>query len=371
MFPNPSHPRIRLVGGLVAVWLCLTMVGRAQAAALNPYRNPTGLENPEALDHVLRENALFFNILVSFCITAANADPAWDVDVRDINLNLISREARDPLGRQMVRARIAGTVRNNNNVELRILDPEGALVGMGFLGYRSGQLAFYDRIGRAIIDGYVYGSGDYSLRDLRLPEDERHLASGYVYTCIFCRSFAYRWYERNNVNIGGGSMFFSANGINPTRVRMYWSFETGELDDLHPAYGEADYDLKREITGSINSVLFDTERTAGSFFSHPLNLLPRFPGGASFPRLTNYSGIAVTNRSPGTARATFAVRRADGLLIEENGLENPITYLLDGGEQFTAYAHEIFQSRRYILSEGEVGWLEVLADEPELKVQIS
>jgi hypothetical protein len=290
------------------------------------------------------------------------------VNVKDINLNLLSREERDPSGRQWVRARVAGSVRNNNNVELKILDPDGVLVGMGFLGYRSGQLTFYDRIGRAVVEGYLWGDGNYFLVDLRVSERGSQFARGFVDSCYFCGSTPYGWFDRNDHVVGGGYIYSSANGVNPTRVRTYWSFETGEWHDGSPAYGEAEYDLKREATGSINSVLFDTERTAGSFFDHPLNLVPRSAGSAFFPRLTNLTGLAVTSGAKSDSGVTFSARRSDGSLVQGVGVHNPATYILGAGEQFTAYAHEIFGSRGYLLGEDEVGWLEVTAASPDVKV---
>src|SRR5512137_2582697 len=73
-------------------------------------------------DQILRENALFFDMLVSFSFTAGVAEPAWGCDVKNINLNLITRADRDPQGHQSVRVRVAGVVRSNNNVELNLLD---------------------------------------------------------------------------------------------------------------------------------------------------------------------------------------------------------------------------------------------------------
>ncbi len=104
-------------------------------------------------DQILRENSLFFNMLVSFSFTAGVAEPAWGCDVDNININLITRSVRDPQGRQIVRVRVAGVVRSNNNVELNVLDENGNLVGQGFYGYDSGQLTFYDWNGRTIIRG--------------------------------------------------------------------------------------------------------------------------------------------------------------------------------------------------------------------------
>src|SRR5207247_6846060 len=113
---------------------------------------------PESFDRILGENALFFSLLVTFSATAALSQVSG-VSIKDINVNLITRAVRDARGNQLVRVRVAGTVRKNHNVELDLLDPAGVLAGRSFFGYDSGQLTFYDRNGKAIADGSIDSRG--------------------------------------------------------------------------------------------------------------------------------------------------------------------------------------------------------------------
>jgi hypothetical protein len=317
-------------------------------------------------DQILRENALFFDMLVSFSFTAGFADPAWGCNVKDININLLTRAVRDPQGHQIVRVRVAGAVRSNNNVELDILDENGNLVGQGFYGYDSGQLDFYDRNGRVIITGYIDSAGNFFLYDQRLPEGKRDLAQGFVDPCFYCGALEYGWYDGIGAQVGGGLMFPSFFADQANLVHMDWSFELGSLSPGQPAYGEAEYQLAREATGAINSVLFDTPRTAQSYFENPYALVPKPTGQAMMPRVSNYTGIAVTNPSAGEIEITYVARHYNGALVAEEGVENPVTYRFEPGHQLAAFPGEIFRGfsesdRRPIFDTGEVGWVEVFS----------
>ena len=317
-------------------------------------------------DQILRENALFFNMLASFSFTAGVAEPAWGCDVDDININLITRAVRDPQGRQIVRARVAGVVRSNNNVELNVLDENGNLVGQGFYGYDSGQLTFYDWNGRTIITGYIDSAGNFFLYDQRLPEGKQDLAQGFVDPCFYCGALEYGWYDGPGTQVGGGLMFPTFFLEDSSRVRMDWSFEVGSLSPGQAAYGGAEYDLEDEATGAINSVLFDTPRTARSYFENPYSLVPEPTGLAVLPRVTNYTGIAVTNPGGGEIQVTCVARHYNGALVAGDGIENPVTYTFRAGLQMAAFPAEIFRGfsgsdPRPIFDEGEVGWVEVFS----------
>ena len=317
-------------------------------------------------DQILRENALFFDMLVSFSFTAGVAEPAWSCDVKNINLNLITRADRDPQGHQIVRVRVAGVVRSNNNVELNLLDEYGNLVGQGFYGYDSGQLNFYDWNGRTIITGYIDSEGNFFLNDQRLPEGKQDLAQGFVDPCFYCGALEYGWYDGPGAQVGGGLMFPTFFLDDTSRVRMNWSFETGSLSPGQPAYGGAEYEMEDEASGAINSVLFDTTRSARSFFENPYSLVPEPTGMAALPRVTNYTGIAVTNPNGGSIQVTYVARYYNGALVAGDGIENPVTYRFRPGLQLAAFPGEIFRGfsvsdSRPIFGDGEVGWVEVFS----------
>ncbi len=335
-------------------------------AAEKPRPRRVEYHSQPEFDQILRENALFFNMLVSFSLTAGSAEPAWRCDVKNINLNLISRAVRDPQGHQIVRVRVAGVVRSNNNVELNLLDEKGDLAGQGFYGYDSGQLNFYDWNGRTIITGYVDSMGNFFLYDQRLPDGKRDLAQGYVDPCFYCAALEYGWYDGTGAQVGGGLMYPSFYYYDANHVRMDWSFDAGSLSPGQPAYGGAEYELEDEATGAINSVLFDTTRTARSFFENPYTLVPAPAGQAMLPRVTDYTGIAVTNPSAGEIGITYVARHYDGTLVAGEGIENPVTYQFAPGLQMAAFPGEIFRGfsetdRRPIFDTGEVGWVEVFS----------
>jgi hypothetical protein len=317
-------------------------------------------------DQILRENALFFDMLVSFSFTAGVADPVWSCDVKDININLITRAVRDPQGHQIVRVRVAGVVRSNNNVELNLLDENGSLVGQGFYGYDSGQLSFFDANGRTIITGYVDWDGSFFLYDQRLPEGKRDLARGFVDPCFYCGALEYGWYDGTGAEVGGGLMYPSFYTDDASHVRMGWSFEVGSLGPGQPAYGGAEYELENEATGAINSVLFDTARTARSFFENPYALVPEPVGQAMLPRVTNQTGIAVSNPSGGEIEITYVARHYSGAVVAGEGIENPVSYRFAPGLQLAAFPAEIFRGfsesdLRPVFGDGEVGWVEVFS----------
>ncbi len=361
-----------LKGCALILGVILTVYPATAPAAVLKSERPPRIEHhaEDEFNQALRENALFFSILVSFSFTAAFAEPAWDVGVKNINLNLVTRAVRDPQGRQLVRVRVAGNVRSNNNVELDLLDEKGSLVGKGFFGYYSGQLAFYDRESRAIIEGYIDVAGNYELFDLRLPEGKRDLASGYVDPCFYCGSMPYAWYDGTGVQVGGGRIIPDYYASNAGNLRVYWSFERGYLSANRPAYGEADYTLRGETTGAINSVLFDTARTAGSFFANPYSLVPEPAGRSCLPRITNNTGVAVTNPSERQIQVTYVARHYNGALVAGEGIENPVTYSFDPGVQYAAFPAEIFRQEndlRPIFGGGEVGWIEVFSYEGDVQ----
>ena len=327
-------------------------------------------QSEDAFNLIMRENALFFNILVTFSFTASIADPAWGLSVGDININLISRSVRDTQGRQLLRARIGGVIRKNHNVELDILNPKGVLVGKGFFGYRSGQLTFYDKNGRAIIDGLMDSNGIYLLDDLRLPEGKRDLANGSVDSCVYCYPMAYAWYDGLNYQVGGGRMYPTLLSYGSNRLRMYWTFDKGQIGERQFAAGDAEYDLTNETTGAINSVLFDSDRTAESFFENPYSLVPRPKGKALLPRVTNDTGIAVTNPNSREISITYIARHSSGALVAGNGVINPVTYRFASGLQFAAYPAEIFRGvndRGPVFGDTERGWVEVYSHDGDVQ----
>ncbi len=354
------------------IFLCIFCVAFAAAGALVADDRPMPrLENStsEEFAQALRENALFFSMLVSFSTTVSITEPFWGLDVVNINVNLLSRAGRDSQGRQYVRVRVAGVVRKNNNVELNVLDEQGQIVGKGFQGAESSQLSFYDRNGKVIVDGFIDGNGSYVLYDLRLPRGKQNLAHGYVGACWGCISMPYAWYDGLNAQVGGGIItpIFLQN-----KIRMYWSFNYGQVAPGKPAYGEAEYDLERDTTGAINSVLFDLPRTAASFFANPYSLVSQPAGKSYLPRFTNDTGLAVTNPANREIRVTYIARNYSGALIAGDGIENPVTYRFSAGQQFAAYPSEIFRSlnqddRRPILGPGELGWIEIYSDEGDVQ----
>ncbi len=364
---NPSLPALVLIFLLAG-----TCAASPPAAASNSVLPRVLVSNYTAFDQILRENAVFFSMLVSFSFTAAVADPAWGIDVSDISLNMITRSVRDAQGRQLIRVRVAGAVRKNNNVELNILNPRGELVGKGFFGYDSGQLTFFDRNDRPILEGFVDSGGGFILDDLRLPEGMRELASGYVDLCTWCGSWDYAWYDGLNTLIGGGRMYssfrYNYDYTGYDSARVYWAFEEGAIKDGVAATGEAEYDLDDETTGAINSALFDQDRSAESFFANPYGLVPEPAGKALLPRFTDATGVAVTNTSGLEIDVTYVARHPDGSLVYGDGIRNPVTYSFAKGQQFAAYPAEIFralnpQDHRPILATGEVGWMEIYSDE--------
>jgi len=362
------------IAGILAAALALAGIAPLSAAARpSP---PVAAQSPSGdLDGILRENAVFFNILLSFSYTAAISDPYWGLRASDININLITREVRDPQGHQLIRVRVAGTVRKNNNVELNILNPDGEIVGRGFFGYDSGQIVYFDRNDRPIILGRMYWDGSYVLNDLRLPSGEQELASGFVDSCYGCESLGYAWYDGSNAQVGGGQIsayveYDSDGGVSD--IDVHWSFLRGQIVDNVPATGEAAYRFAGEATGAINSALFDLERTAESFFVNPRSLVPAPPGRALLPRFTNDTGVAVTNTSGRPIDVTYVARHYDGSLVTGDGIENPTTYAFAAGQQLAAYPAELFRgfnSRdlRPILAADSVGWLEIYSNDGELQ----
>jgi hypothetical protein len=371
-----SVPLSRSLRRLIITFMLLAVCGVTSVSAASRPAPPRVAQNSSGeLDQILRENALFFNILVSFSYTLANSDPAWGLGVKNISVNLITRNVRDPNGRQMTRVRVAGVVRKNNNVELNILNPAGQLVGKGFYGFNSGQLIFFNPNDKPIITGYSTYNGSYILNDLRLPQGNQNLANGYVDPCFDCDSLRYAWYDGLNIQVGGGQMYpsfsYDSDGY-LNDVSMYWSFEKGQISDSVNATGEAEFDLSSEATGAINNVLFDTDRTAESFFANPYGLLPEPEGKALLPRFSNDTSIAVTNTAGRKIRVTYVARNFDGSLISGEGIENPITYVFANGQQFSAYPGELFRGlnetdRRPILAEGAVGWMEVYSYEGDIQ----
>jgi hypothetical protein len=351
---------------LIGLSLSAVVSSPSARAAAKPHPPRVAYHSQAEFDQVLRENALFFDMLVSFSFTASVADPAWGCDVKNINVNLITRAVRDPQGNQIVRVRVAGVVRSNNNVELNVLDENGIIVGQGFFGYESGQLEFYDQNGRTIITGYIDSAGNFFLYDQRLPEGQRDLAQGYVDPCFYCGALEYGWYDGPGAQVGGGLIFPSFYIGDPGRVRMDWSFDLGYLSPGQPAYGGAEYQLQRETTGAINSVLFDTPRTAQSFFENPYGLVTEPVGQAMLPRVTDLTGIAVTNPTAGEIEVTYVARHYTGALVSGDGVENPVTFLFQPGEQLAAFPGEIFRGfsendRRAVFGDGEAGWVEVFS----------
>ncbi len=372
MSPAPSNRspfRWSIALSLAGILLLVPRPAAPETSLPHVVPNPAG-----PLDQILRENAVFFSILITFSFTAAVADPEWGVDVSDINLNLITREVRDAQGRQLIRVRVAGVVRKNNNVELNLLNLKGELVGKAFFGYDSGQLTFFDPNDKPIVDGYMDSQGNFSLDDLRLPVGERALAEGFVDPCFDCGSLDYSWYDGLNYQVGGGRIYptFYYDEYSVDRARMYWTFLQGKISDSVAATGEAEYDLDGEATGAINSALFDQDRSAESFFADPRSLVPEHTGRALLPRVTDDTGIAVTNASGRETRITYAARLPDGSLITGEGIRNPITYIFAPGQQFAAYPAEIFRGlngvdRRAILGDADVAWVEIYSDEGDIQ----
>jgi hypothetical protein len=356
---------------LVAAFILTALTGGFVTASHSTEFRAARLEKhtSEAFDQILRENALFFNLLVTLSFTLAVADPAWGVGVNNINVNLITRAVRDARGHQLVRVRVAGVVRKNHNVELDVLNDGGALVGKAFFGYSSGQITFFDRANQAIINGFIDSRGDFLLDDLRLPQGKRALSNGFVDPCFDCSYLSYGWWDALDFQIGAGRIYPSF--LTENRIRLFWTFDRGRLNENQPAFGGAEYDLMGETTGAINSVLFDTARTPESLFANPYGLVPEPVGKSLIPRFDDASGIAVTNLSSREAEITYIARRFDGSLVSGNGIENPVTYRFAAGQQFVAFPHEIFrlnsQDRRPILSQGEVGWMEIFSDDGDVQ----
>src|SRR4030095_9850897 len=92
---------------LVAAFLLTALTGALVTASHSAEQRPARLEKHTsgAFDQILRANARFFNLLVTFSFTLAVADPEWGVGVRNINVNLITRAVRDVRGHQLVRVR--------------------------------------------------------------------------------------------------------------------------------------------------------------------------------------------------------------------------------------------------------------------------
>jgi hypothetical protein len=131
--------------------------------------------------------------------------------------------------------------------------------------------------------------------------------------------------------------------------------------------------MKSEVTGAINSVLFDLPRTAESFFVNPYSLIPEPVGKSYLPRVTDNTGIAVTNPTDHDVDITYVARHYDGALVSGKGIENPVTYRFHPMLQVAAYPDEIFRGmqeddRRGIFRPDEVGWVEVFSYDGDVQV---
>lgn len=113
----------------------------------------------------------------------------------------------------------------------------------------------------------------------------------------------------------------------------------------HSAFGDAEYDLTGEVTGAINSTLFDLDRTTESFFANPYSLIPEPVGQSLIPRFSDETGIAVTNSSNRESSITYIARHFDGSLVAGDGIENPVTYRFAAGQQYAAFPCEIFRGQ--------------------------
>lgn len=348
---------------------------RAETPVVSRYLNS---EAAAQLGIVLQENALFFSTLTSIALTLSIADPIFDFHVENINLNLITRHARDAAGKQMVICRLAGVVRSNNNVEIDVLDSEGRQVGRMFYGFRSGDLLFYDAMNQLILRGLLDGTGRFSLSDLRLDSDECVIASGRFHWYEDAPGFEFFWYDGRSELLSRGFIFFFldgtyADGID--RVRARWMGQDGVYGNHILTEIEAEYDLRREATGAVNSNLFDSRKTAASFFQHPYDLLPRPAGLAWLPRVTNSTWISIANNSGQEARVTLTARRFDGSLFLGTGMQNPVTFRFDVGQQYAAPPADYFQDYPAgtvpppLLPAGDLPiWVEIACEQKEISV---
>ena len=328
-------------------------------------------------EYVLQENALFFSALTSIAVTLSISNPLFGFVVHDINLNLLTRHAQDAAGRQIVVCRLGGVVRSNNNVEMDVLDSDGSEVGRMFYGPRSGDLLFYDAFDQLIIRGFVDGTGRFYLSDLRLNSDERSLASGRFNWYKDYPGFEFYWYDGRNELLSRGLIFFFLEGSyvgGIDRIRTRWMGEDGGFGNGNLTEIEAEYDLRREATGALNSNLFDFRKSAASFFQHPYDLLPPPPGLAWLPRVTDSTWISIANNSGQEARVSLTARGFDGSLLRGTGVRNPVTYSFDPGQQFAAPPADFFQdypagAAPPLLPVGALPiWVEIASEQKEISV---
>lgn len=356
----------------------LAVFGGASAQAASgtlPRRGDTAVD--VQVDSILQENALYYSILTGIGITLSISDPIFGFDVDDINMNLITRSLRDKSGKQQVVFRLGGVVRSNNNVEMNLLDSKGLRLGRFFYGYRSGDLIFYDVDEQVIISGFIDSGGRFSLSDRRLPADRQLLASGRFIWCPGCPGFDFVWYDGRGLLVARGFIFFWPESSFPKgidRIRTRWAIDAGNLDASTRTLVDAEYDLRKEATGSLNSNLFDRRPAAESFFLHPYDLLTPLPGLAWLPRVVDDTTLSISNDSDKEARITITARHYDGTLLRGDGITNPITYLFGPGLQTTALPSDYLRGfsdhdRRPLLPQGTLPvWMEITGDQIGLRV---
>lgn len=381
---RPGNNRSRYTG-LFCLLLILVSIP-AQGASSTPFSftPPSPIETVSFSSTVLQENALFFSILVGFSLTASVCEDLFGYEVDNINLNLLTRERRDSLGKQLVSIRIGGKVRSNRNVELDLLDAKGTPVGRFFFGNRSGDLIAFDLYDREILRGKLYSDGTFYLDDLRLEEGHRRLASGKFRWIQDYPLFEYEWIDREEQVLASGLMYFWGEGSwnqSVNRIRTYWYNDEGMLSEELSTGLEAEYDLRAEVTGAINSNIFDRRTDAASFFEDPNSLIPGPPTMQYLPAVEEESLLTLWNHATQDhIRLTMTAYAFDGSLLQGPGIRNPISYEVPAQSAWTAplrsWLRAALSAPADTLSpvmqeNGLPVWLEIQADHPDLHVSLS
>ncbi len=330
-----------------------------QARAAIIFDKPPQLTRPDPSQaEVLRENGLFFSILTGICLSLSISEPAFGFRVEHVNLNLITRDRKDPQGRQQVVVRVGGVVRSNYNVEMDLLSPDGTPVGRFFYGSRSGDLIAFGPDGKEVIRGAIDGWGYFALRDLRLDSKSQPIASGYFNYCMFCPGFEYLFQDAGKSTVASGFMYFWPEGGFPNgfdRMRTYWKNDKGFLQPDVPTVLEAEFDLRKESTGAVNGNLFDRRASAASFFAMAENPVPA--STLWLPRAGKKTALTIINNSAAASKVTLAAYRFDGQMLEGDGIRNPAVYSFEPQSAWSAALADFIQGTPAASSPGTAsGW---------------
>lgn len=338
--------------------------------------SPTIISPTSLAPTTLQENALFFSSLVGISLTTSFSEPLFGLKVENINLNLVTRERRDPQGKQLVVVRVAGTVRSNHNVELDLLNSSGDRVGRFFLGYRTGDLIVFNEKDEQIIRGQLNSDGTFQLDDLRSEGINRRIASGIFQWCALCPGFEYEWYDGADGLIASGFMYFWPEssffqGING--IRTHWQNEKGDLSSEERTQLEAEFDLRKEVTGAINSNVFDKRQDAQSFLLAPPKMTASGPFSLWLPDIDEKALLTIYNGHPNqNAQMKLTAYLYNGDLIQKEGVRNPIYLQMTPQSSWSAplrsWLRGLFNgdpamTERVLAADGRPCWVEIQSND--------